>query len=67
MPFDKFLLTWQGKVLNEQKKMNHRNLFSMSFASVGLLPEKDEAGQPLSKAEEPFCLDIEWVKATVIE
>jgi hypothetical protein len=42
LPFDKFLLTWQGKVLNDQLQMNHRNLFSMSFASIGLLPSNSD-------------------------
>ena len=73
LPFDKFLLTWQGKVLNDPVTMNHRNLFSMSFASVGLLPEEtEEEGVKTADAndkkqgeqEGPFCLDIQWVKAT---
>lgn len=66
LPFDKFLLTWQGKVVNDQTLMNHRNLFSMSFACVGLLPEEDDRkAAGMGDANTPFCLDVQWVKATV--
>ena len=73
LPFDNFLLTWQGKVLNDQLQMNHRNLFSMSFASIGLLPSSDQGNENDKEEEEegeeakPFCLDVQWVKATVME
>ncbi|UPR03647.1 complex I intermediate-associated protein 30 [Chloropicon primus] len=63
LPFSKFLLTWQGKVVNDQTLMNHRNLYSMSFACVGLLPEDKE--EKVAGEDQPFCLDVQWVKATV--
>ena len=55
--------------------MNHRNLLSLAFASVGVeydLPE--ESGDTESEhsgasdaAGKNFCLDIQWVKATSME
>ena len=50
LPFDKFLLTWKGKVLNEQSIMNRRNVISLSVATV-------------ADKEESFSLDIQWIKA----
>ena len=41
-------------------------LFSMSFACVGLLPEEDDRkAAGMGDADTPFCLDVQWVKATV--
>ncbi len=73
LPFDKFLLTWQGKVVDGATVMNHRNLLSLAFASVGVEYDLPEAGQgsaadaDTSTTGKDFCLDIQWVKATSME
>lgn len=59
LPFAKFLLTHRGKVVNDQTVMNHRNLFSMSFASVGFDEIKED--------NQPFSLDVQWIKATLTD
>lgn len=53
-----FLLSWRGKLVEEQRSMNYRNLTQMSLA----IATKDDE-MPQQRMKIPFRLELEYIKA----